>query len=172
MGPDSVYAQYCLCLRDLLQRLSDEEATQSSLEEKERSAVVAIESEYSTETQKLQSMLSVLQNQYQSVHDSCQSIFTFQTPRDMRPLETDSTVEETAQTLTQAFSKLKSLFDQAAQNAREKRMQMLFEQSQREAALQAAAAERERIEKERAAREEMERGAQLIEEMKRKHKRR
>ena len=154
------YEKYSNCLVKIIDQLDSESLSQEKVAQSERNAVSTIENQYMTIFDELQQAQKAVQEQYQSVWESCTRDAGIRRPQDQRPAATDLPWKET----------VRNWFSLRTQQAFIERQKKIREEAVKKAAIAAAQAENEKRKAEEAARAEKERAEALIESMKRKYR--
>lgn len=164
------YEKYSNCLVKIIDQLDSESLSQEKVAQSERNAVSTIENQYMTIFDELQQAQKAVQEQYQSVWESCTRDAGIRRPQDQRPAATDLPWKETVRIQEQAASAIRNWFSLRTQQAFIERQKKIREEAVKKAAIAAAQAENEKRKAEEAARAEKERAEALIESMKRKYR--
>lgn len=170
MRKEELYNQYEQYISEFLCSISDEEKYRNDVAQKERNLVSEIENEYMQTTSDLSHAKQTISAQYKSVRESCIVNAGLRRPEDQRPEYTDASWRECVRVQAQLAKEIQGWFSVKTQEAiAEKQRKMKLEAEKKAAeALEAAEAERKRKEEEAAL--EAAKGASLLEEMKKRFK--
>ena len=166
----SAYEKYANCLVEIIDQLRSESLSQEKVAQSERNAVSTIENQYMAISDELQQAQKAVQEQYQSVWESCTRNAGIRRPPDQRPVATDLPWKEAVRVQEQAASSIRDWFSMQTQQAFIERQKKVREEAAKKAAMAAAQAENEKREAEEAARAEKERAEALVESLKRKYR--
>lgn len=164
------YEKYSNCLVEIIDQLRSESLSQEKVAQSERNAVSTIENQYMAISDELQQAQKAVQEQYQSVWESCTRDAGIRRPRDQRPAATDLPWKEAVRIQEQAASAIRNWFSVRTQQAFIERQKKVREEAAKKAAMAMAQAENERRKAEEAARAEKERAEALVESLKRKYR--
>lgn len=170
MNKDSLYNQYQNYISDLLSLTASGSESQNSIAQEERNIVAEIENDFLQISSQLQDAKLKITNQYKSVRESCSSNAGLRVPEAQRPSHTDLSWQESIRIQEQAAKRIQEWFADKTRKAVAEKQRQLQLEAKRRAANALSAAEAERKRKEEAAMLEEKRGAALLEEMKRKHR--
>ena len=166
----SAYEKYLNCLVEIIDQLRSESLSQEKVAQSERNAVSTIEKQYMTISDELRQAQKAVQEQYQSVWESCTRDAGIRRPRDQRPTATDLPWKEAVRIQEQAASAIRNWFSMRTRQAFIERQKKVREEAAKKAAMAAAQAENEKRKAEEAARVEKERAEALVESLKRKYR--
>ena len=170
MEMSELYNQYQKYISDLISLTSSESASQSDIAQEERNLVSEIENEYMQVVATLQTAKQTITNQYRSVWESCKTNAGLRRPEAQRPAYTELNWKECIKIQEQAAKGIQEWFELKKKQALAEKQRKLQLEASRRAASALSAAEAERKRKEEAAALEEQRGASLLEEMKRKYR--
>jgi len=166
------YDKYLNCLVEIIEHISQEKKKQSEISQDERSKVSEKENEYMRRMDELKKAEVAVRQQYQSVWESCTNQSGLRRPMDQRPVETPLNWLEAVKIQEQFANKIRNWFNDITQRAIIERQKKIQEEQKRREELIAAKILEEKRRAEEVARLERERGEVLLEEMKRKYKKR
>ena len=170
MEHSSEYKKYVDCLTEITGLLLGDALSQSSIEKNERETVSEIESQYQAHSEKLEQAKRAVQEQYQSVWDSCSREAGIKWPRAQRPEVTDLPWEEAVRAQQQAASEIRGWFVRRSQQAFLDRQAKLRIEAAKKEEEAIARAEAEKLAAEEAAQAAKERAEKLIDKMKQKYR--
>ncbi len=168
MEKSELYKQYQGYLSELTSLMLSEDSSQNNIAQEERNTVADVEKEYLNVSSELQKARQMISGQYRSVWESCTSNAGLLRPADQRPAYTEINWKECIRIQEQAAREIQEWFAVKSQQAIVEKQKKLQQEAERKAAMALSAAEAERKRKEEAAALEQARGASLLEEMKRK----
>ena len=170
MAANQLYDDYLSSLLSIVEQVEKEAALQGSIAQEERNSISEIEKNYMQLTETLRNAHNTVQKQYKSVWESCSQREGLKRPSDQHPASTELSWNEAVSLQEKAADKIRKWFDEKTRQAVLEKQKQLREIAAQKAAEAAAIAEAERKKAEEAARLDREKGEALIEELKRKHK--
>ena len=168
---DPIYERYRDGLIDLITQLNEIEHSHKTIADEERNAVSEIENRFTAASEELQAAEETIRAQYKSVRTSCEGEGIIR-PREQRPAPTELSWREAVKQQEQVASQIREWFAEKTRKAVLEKEKKLREQAARDAAIAAVQAEAERRRAEEKAILERLRAEELVEELKRKHKKR
>ena len=168
MRKDELYKQYEQCISEFLCSISVEESSSNDIAQKERNLVSEIENEYMQATSELSRAKQTISAQYKSIWESCTANTGLLRPADQRPAYTDAGWRECVREQAQIAKQIQEWFSVKTQEAVAEKQRRMKLEAERKAADALAAAEAERKRKEEEAALEAAKGASLLDEIKRR----
>lgn len=172
MDKRSSYETYIHCLKEIKEQTRKENVSQEDIEEQERRTVSQIDSQFMTRLEELDSALKAVREQYQSVRESCTYIAGIRCPQDQRAESTTIAWEEAIHLQEIAASKIQNWMTYKSQQAIIEKQKQLEKEAALKREMEIAAAEAAKKLAEEAALEEKRRAESLVEEMKKKYRKR
>lgn len=165
---EQLFEDYQKCIFNLVALTSSENHSQIDISQEERNKVAEIENQYMNTVSDLKQIKQTLYRQYRNVRESCASNAGLRSPEDQRPAYTTASVQECVRIQEQVAKEIQEWLERKKQQAMAERQKELQREEAMKRANALSAAEAERKRKEEAEALEAQKGATLLEEMKRK----
>lgn len=170
MSETEYFKKYQDFVSDLISLTSDEDDSQSGIAQEERNKVAQIENEYLQTISELRKARQIIDEQYRSIRESCSYNVGLRRPEAQRPSYTDEGWKECIKIQENEAKKIQQWFALKKQESVAEKQRQLQLEAKRRAARALSAAEAEKKRKEEAEALEKSRGASLLEELKRKYR--
>lgn len=170
MNENPTYESYYNSLNEIMKLIETNDVSQDQLKKEYSNNLAKIESKFEKLLEELKSADHIVREQYKSAWTSCTQQEGIIRPRDMRPEYCSLDWREAVKDQEKAAAKIREWFAVKAQNAYNEKQKRLKEEEFRRAKLaEEREAEAKRIAEEKR-KEEMRQAEELVERLKRKHK--